>query len=422
MRPATYGAASRAPAPRAPLLVTGALILALPLVAIQGPFHTTPMDPINLLFIVGCWACVIVRREQVAFPLALPFWLIMVGSFAGLYGADDRIRAVLVIAQDVYLYLWFVTLAHFLSRRCRLDDVAIIWAAVACAVALLTYLDSRMGLLGGLFAGTTRATGTFDNPNMFGDYLVVSFFLTWAAAAGGRRLLYLALPVLLGGTLATHSNGSLLSLVGGTGVVVATSPVLWRPRHLGPLLIAAAALVMVVGLWHDDLSQLALARFDGSRTEVGGAALKGAGERLPIWEDLAHDVVTTPTGVGPGNFRAEADGNYLSAHNEYLGQLVERSVIGLAGWCGILAGVLAMLGCLRAAEAAAVRLPLALRPLYGLAAAIALHALVCELSHFRHFWLVLAMVAAAAAQATARSISNPVPVVAPGRLLFEESA
>ncbi len=405
-----------------PLLVSGAMILALPLVAIQGPAHTTPMDPINLLFVVACWACVIVRREQLVFPLALPFWLIMVGSLLGMYRADDPTRAVLTVTEDVYLYLWFVTLAHFLSRRCRLDDVATVFVAVACAVALLTYADARMGLLGGRFAGTARATGTFENPNMFGDYLVDSFFITWAAAAGGRRFLYLALPVLLGGTLATHSNGALLSILGGTGVVVAASPVLWRPRHLGPLLIVAAVLIFAVGVWHDELAELAMARFGGGREEVGGAALKGASERLPIWEDIAHDVVTTPTGVGPGNFKAGPSSNYLSAHNEYLGQLVERSVIGLAGWCGIVVGLFAMLGRLRAAEAAAVRLPLALRQLYGLAAAIGLHALVCELSHFRHFWLVVAIIAAAAAQATARLISNPVPVVAPGRLLLEEGA
>ena len=150
-----------------PLLVSGAMILALPLVAIQGPAHTTPMDPINLLFVVACWACVIVRREQLVFPLALPFWLIMVGSLLGMYRADDPTRAVLTVTEDVYLYLWFVTLAHFLSRRCRLDDVATVFVAVACAVALLTYADARMGLLGGRFAGTARATGTFENPNMF---------------------------------------------------------------------------------------------------------------------------------------------------------------------------------------------------------------------------------------------------------------
>src|SRR5207249_4295837 len=83
-----------------------------------------------------------VRREQLVFPLALPFWLIMVGSLLGMYRADDPTRAVLTVTEDVYLYLWFVTLAHFLSRRCRLDDVATVFVAVACAVALLTYADA----------------------------------------------------------------------------------------------------------------------------------------------------------------------------------------------------------------------------------------------------------------------------------------
>jgi len=253
-----------------------AMLVALPLVAIQGPAHTTPMDAVNVLFVGLYWCYLLARRERVEFPLALPFWLILLGSFTGLYAAYHRSLALLVLVQDIYLYLWFVTLSHFLARYCRLRSVATIWVAVACGVALLTFADAHMGLFGGRFAGTARSRGTFENPNMFGDYLVVSFFVTWATAAAGKRLFYLALPLLAGGVLATHSNGSLMSLLGGCGAVVAAHRFLWTTRRVGALLVLAGLGLGIVGVFHDHLEEVAVERLGASRGEVGGAALKGA--------------------------------------------------------------------------------------------------------------------------------------------------
>src|SRR5262249_28661713 len=151
---------------------------------------------------------------------------------------------------------------------------------------LLTIADAHFGVLGGRFAGNKRATGTFENPNMFGDYLVVSFFVTWAAAAGGRWLLYLGLPLLGIGVISTHSNGCLVSLIGGCGVPVAAYSAFWKPKQLGTILVLGGILLGIVGVFHDQLQELAVARLGGNRSEVGGAALKGASERLPIWENV----------------------------------------------------------------------------------------------------------------------------------------
>ena len=389
---------------RGGLLLAAAMLLTMPLVAFQGPAHTTPMDAANVLFLAVSWMLILARREPITFPLALPFWVMMVASVVALYTADYRARAALVIGVDVYLYLWFVTLAHFLARRCDLGRVAELWTAVACVVALLTLGDAYLGLAGGRFAATSRATGTFDSPNMFGDYLVVSFFVAWAAAAAGqRRLLYLGLPVLFAGMRSTASNGALVSLLGGCAAMAVASPWLWRPRTLGTLLVTAGMVVAVVGIWHTELEDLATRRLSGGRTEVGGAALKGASERLPVWQTGLQFVFETPTGIGPGNFslvNAVETGDYHGAHNEYIGMLVERGPLGLLGWLGVLASVAAMVFQIRRGARAGFA-PLGVLPLFGLVGAIAAHALVIELSHFRHFWMVLAVVAALAVQARA---------------------
>ena len=393
-------------------LVAGAMLVCLPLVAIQGPAHTTPMDLVNVLFVAVYTAVLLACRERIELPLVAPVWLIFLGGCTGCFAAENLPRALLTMTEDLYLFVWFVTLVNFVSRRCRIDHVALLFVAVACAVAVLTFADAHWGVAGGRFAGDKRATGTFENPNMFGDYLVTAFFVTWATGAVSR-LVYLALIPLLIGIYVTHSNGALVSLIGGCCAVVAAYRWFWQPRCLGAMLVLGAIVLGVVGVWHDDIQEAMLQRMSGSRTEVGGAAMKGASERLPIWKSAFNDVIQTPTGVGPGNFNDWSDlsGDYHAAHSEYVGMLAERGFIGFAGWLGVLGGLFFMIDRLRRAAERGWE-PLGVPALYGLLGAIAAHALVIELSHFRHTWMVFALLAGASAQAA--TVLRAAPVADPG--------
>jgi hypothetical protein len=385
------------------LLVLGAMLGTLPLMSFKGPGGMTPMDVVNFLFVFTYWAAIVARRDEVALPLVGSFVLILLGSTTALYATADRGLAALTVFQEVYLYVWFVTLAHFLARSCRLDAVVLLWVAIAATVAVLTIADAHAGLLGGRFAGEHRALGTFENPNMYGNYLVLSFFLAWSVAAAGRRWAYVALPILFFGIRATASNGALLALLGGCAAVVLAAPANRSIPRVGVALMAGAASVVVVGLWHAPLERAVHGVLSSQRGAIGGAALKGAGERIPLWLDALAQIQRAPGGVGPGNFNLEggrSSGTHLSAHNEYLGMLTERGPLGLAGWCGILLGLFGMVRALGWASAGGAH-TLAPLPLYGLFGAVALHATVIELSHFRHFWLALALVAAATVQARA---------------------
>src|SRR5207244_12802553 len=159
----------------------------------------------------------------------------------------------------------------------------------------------------------------------------------------------------------------------------------------------------------------------GSRTEVGGAALKGASERLPIWANILKLVAQKPGGIGPGNLadlEAATTGDKHCAHSEYLGMLAERGFFGLAGWGTVLGGLFLMPGRIRTAAAAGFR-PLGVEQLYGLFGALAAHALVIELSHFRHTWIVFAIITATAMQAVAYTKDRSRSELAP---LFAEAA
>jgi hypothetical protein len=385
------------------------MLLTLPLVAVQGPAHMTPMDAINFMVIAGYWSVILARRDAVTFPLLVPFWLIMLGSLISLLAAVNRVRPLLTLTQDVYLFLWFITLVHLLSRSCRIGNVAATWAWIACGVALLTTVDHYTGALGGRLAGTARATGTFANPNMFGNYLLTSFFVTWSAAAGGKRYLYFALAPLTLGILETSSNGALLGLLGGFAAFFVASPKLWKPQQLGALCVVAAIGIAVLGIGRQDLIDAAHDMLSSKRGEIGGAALKGAEERIPLWIASAQVFAETPIGVGPNNFDDAIGpvlGDYHGAHSEYVGMLIERGPLGFVGWCAILGSIVIALSRMRRLAAAGFR-PLGIEPLYGALGALGLQAFVIELFHFRHFWLLLALIFGVIAQAQRASRAAP---------------
>jgi O-antigen ligase len=309
---------------------------------------------------------------------------------------------------------------HFISRNCRVASVVAMWVGTAALMSLLMLVDQQTGVLGGYFGGEIRGAGTFENPNMCGSYVVMSFFLAWSAAAGGRRHYYLALPVLIAGMLATASNGALASLVVG---VVAASTMQSRRRPLqwvGAALMLAAIAIVGLAATHERLASSSMDLMTRGRESVGGTAVDGAMERFPLWLDAAHSVQRVPTGVGPGNFNREGgavSGVFHGAHNEYLGMLAERGPIGLIGWCAVLFSTVGALLRMHRRQSAAF-LGIGIEPLVGAIAAVALHAGVMEFFHFRHLWMLLVVIHAAVAETGIESsraaVAVPRPVVAEG--------
>jgi O-antigen ligase len=376
------------------------MMLAVPIVAWQGPVHTTVMDAVIILFLGAYWAHMIAHRATLSWPLLGAFWAIMAGSLVGLFSGTDVPIAMLVLGQDVYLYLWFVTSVHFFVHRSRVDVVAITYVVVASLISLMAVADHYTHALGGLFTATARATGTFENPNMFGNYLNIGIFLAWALGAGGKRVMFFAIPAMLIGVVATGSNGTTLSLMVATVAVVASYPTRMLRERLGLVLLVAGLGLSVIGVWDDHMTSAVLQRLStNDRSAIGGSAVEGAEDRFPIWMDALESLKEHPLGVGPANFNQDGgpiSKTYHGPHNEYVGMLVERSPLGLGGWIAMLLG-LAL--AVNAARAVAPSLPLAVEPLFGVVAVIAIHAGTMEVFHFRHVWMAFAIVAAVSVQA-----------------------
>ena len=201
---------------------------------------------------------------------------------------------------------------------------------------------------------------------MFGDYLVLSFFVAWATAAGGRPLFYLALPLLFAGIRATASNGALIALLGGCGAMVAST------RASGPA--GRSALLCLAGRSGSPSSACTARRSRRSRcgaerrprrgrrrgAEGRARAVPDLGERL---RRRCRDTDRRRPRELRERQRGASTGDYHGAHNEYLGMLGERGILGLAGWLALLAAVFAMLAPCRRRR----RLPPARhRALFGL--------------------------------------------------------
>ncbi|MEO6463132.1 MAG: O-antigen ligase family protein, partial [Candidatus Eisenbacteria bacterium] len=286
-----------------------------------------------------------------------------------------------------------------------------------------------------------RPAGTFYGANMCADYLVLAMFVALSLWGRTSRLLLLASGgLLLVGLLTTKSNGSLISLVVGGGATA----LLWsmraegsRTRRAGTLALFAA--VAVLGWWAVSEMGLgaALGRGVGQGTMLGRMEKSSAG-RQEIWGQLGTQLARHPLGIGPGNsvLQSVAIGHRVrpgtsfqskEAHSDYMAFAIERGPIGLLGhllW--VLAGIgLVLRGDGAVAPTALLadrgtfrdpaRRASLLRAIFvGGLIASAVHSVVIEKLHFRHYWMFLALSCAVTAGAKFRSpSSSPAPVLRP---------
>jgi O-antigen ligase len=149
--------------------------------------------------------------------------------------------------------------------------------------------------------------------------------------------------------------------------------------------------------------------------------------RLKIWQQLQQTYARSPLGIGPGNSRwvtlsveqRERPNSMLSkeAHNDYLAYAIERGPLAVLALLVMMVMTFAKVAkawkrrlrpgrANRSASAMAAGLA-------GALAASAVHSLTVERLHFRHYWLLLAMVCALAESVRARPAERSEPRPAP---------
>lgn len=406
--------AGRTPAGWTAYLVLAAALA--PVVVPALPGNSAILDVVNLLALAVFGFALLTPGRRLHAPLMAPMLLVAVGSLLATIGAPSPQKAALAVAQDVYLFVWFVALVNLLRGERDVRLACVVWTASAVVVSgvALWQLYAHYGTLATLLGSRgLRPTATFFNPNVLADYLVMSLFVSTSLLGQvRRRLLYPAMAMILTGLLATKSNGGMLSLAAGGLVWLAVTAALSQVRRS---VLVAGALVAVglagLGAWTHREWGVGESLLASLQAHTFAGRLEHSSEsRMRIWDQLDRAYQRNPLGIGPGNSSAltvsiadrERPDSYQSkeAHSDYLAYAIERGPIGLAGLLALTGAMFAQVWTtwlhrpLRAERRQHVD-----RWVAAAAAALAAsstHSMVIEKLHFRHFWLLVALVSASA--------------------------
>jgi O-antigen ligase len=347
--------------------------------------------PADLVFFVVIAAALVtgaVRRQRV--PGAA---LGIVGAFLALNLVSavevvDYERALTFFATTAYVAVLALWLAGWVTNRQRAKVVAGGYLAAAALSASFGLLALFLPLPGReLMVFEDRVQALFKDPNVFGPFLVpavlllVEETLTPRILGFGRLLKGVVLVLLTLGLIFSASRGAWANLAVGLGVLLG---VMALRRGGGRKVLLALALVLVAGVLvagavsvsgsGDFLSDRARVQsYDADRFGAQAAGLAPA-QRYPF-------------GVGPGQFELVAP---ISAHSTYVRVFAEQGLLGILVFLAFL------LFTLGAAFANAV----AGRDTYGIGSAALLGAwcgllvnsFVIDTLHWRHLWVVAALV------------------------------
>lgn len=398
----------------APVAGWGRSFLALAL-AVLYPFHTYVAN-VNVsagdgvVALIGLILVLRLAAGKVALPRytlpALALWLVIIlsltvnsllpsGFFEPMTGVVESFKYLAAVAWMIALY-WL--LSDRLPRRLLVFSSASV--VVASWFAMWTVYDN-------LFLHEQRPTGPFENPNIYGNYLVLNVFLALGVAqllandqgrvtprsgiprAARTAALLVLVPVLTVGILATGSRGTLVGFLAGLAVAVRVPP----PTAIGPRKLLAgivgsiALLVAVVWfLQHHPYLLLRLGRTAGSDPNVE--------HRLALWRAALDASYSHPIlGIGYGQFTSYA--GYLRlwraqvAHQTYLSVAAELGLVGLSVFVWLLWSVIR--DSWRARPLAGRRLG---KVCCGFVVATSVQGFFNNVEQFRSLWIMFGTIAA----------------------------
>lgn len=257
-------------------------------------------------------------------------------------------------------------------------------------------VDETVSIAGQGMAEGLRARALFDDPNVFGPFLmpialILLEDLLTPRLFGFNRLLKAAmLCVLVIGLVFSASRGAWLSLTVALVVFMIVLGARRRgSRRLVPLLVNLVAAAMLIG------GVVSLAGDQSSLTERAGVQDYDV-SRFDAQQQGIELAWEHPFGVGPGQFEhlASYGGEPTSAHSLFVRALAEEGVLGLA----------ALLTLALATLVYALRAAVQGKSLYGIGSAallaawcgILVHSYFVDSLQWRHAWLVAALIWATA--------------------------
>jgi hypothetical protein len=407
-----------------PLLL--ACVLATPILIPPISANAVPGDIVNVAFIVLAAGILWRTRGSLRIPFGFSYLLFLLGGIVALPQSIDPSTSALTLVEDAYLFVWFLLATNSMAQGLAATPSVFcrVWVLVGLVVALLAWLallgyPDHVPLIWGWRPIDVhgRAVATLRDPNLAGNYLVVSLFVLWAAPRPTKPLAkaLLSVPFVLG-LGATYSNTALISLLGGSIAALAVGFLgRNRLRMAIALALATGTLLLLIGL------DPPVARWPSQITSsVGRTAIlnrsigrvdDSAADRQQRWQQALYlfggQVVW---GIGPASttqalasLNAPISGEL---HSDYVAAFVERGILGGLGATTLF--VVATIHGINIAFNRKLRSQ-GWRPpaLVGGTVAISLSAVALEVLHFRHVWLFFALLMALRLQAGSTASPGP---------------
>ncbi len=329
------------------------------------------------------------------------YLVLLSGIVAGGYIATTQAGVLGVpvthVSITLYLALSSVVIAAFVAHspeaNIRLIMSAYMAAALVAAVAaLIGYFDLVPGLYD-IFTEFGRARGTFKDPNVLGAFLVPALLYAFNVVLTARLLRgsvwAIALPLLLLGTLLSVSRGAWLNL--GVSVTVYSVFVFitaaTNRERLKLIIVMVLAGVCAVGLLAAAQSIPKVADIMGERATFEQSYDVGPEGRFGGQKKAAELVVTHPLGIGALEFGRVY--HHEDVHEVYLNMFLNT------GWIGGTLYIFLVLTTL----VLGVQLVFRERDGDGVSAVLVaafvgmvLEGAVIDTDHWRHFYLIMAMI------------------------------
>ena len=365
-----------------------------------GVVAVEPAPPDGIFAVVIAVAFFTGRFDLARVPLSV-FALLgafVVLNFLSAIEAVDPAAAARFMTITLYLAVFAVWFTAYLTSQRRAVGVARAYIVPAALFALVTSLalflpfpfEDRILRYEG-----TRATGLFEDPNVFGPFLVPAALillqeLLEPRLLGWSRTTKIAIFLILtGGVVFSYSRAAWANYAVSVAVMLA---VMTLRRGGGRRALAVIAVLTATGL--AVAGTLAAtgsveflqerARFQTYDVERFGAQQTGI--------ELAERY---PFGIGPGQFDVVAP---VSTHSTYVRALAEQGVLGLLVIVTLFLGTLLFAG--RNAALGRDTYGIGSAALLGAWVGLLVNSFVVDTLHWRHLWFVAALVWVGAMRST----------------------
>jgi len=318
-------------------------VILLPVSIFKLPFNMGLVDAWIVLALPIFWLFFVRGRLVISFSYTIPMWFILVGSLASTFAAPVPLNSLIVIMKEVYIFVWFITVAAVLPTLSARDFrlIMIVWSVMVLLHGLLIiaqFLFPELWRATAVLAGRSteyvhfRPSGLFKNANLAAFNQLLGFVPL--LLAGFSKKVTMILGVFLFATmLVTGSMGATLAFMAGLAVAVIIISLSGHLVLIAKVLAQLGFIILLVGgLLYFVIGQNQEYR-DHFEQIILGRSERSSEGRFGLWErgtDVLLDHNKFIVGIGPENFRV-VDGRGKQLHNDFLAFTVERGMLGTLG-------------------------------------------------------------------------------------------